>query len=162
MNAAYAKLGKDSIARTAKFSSYKAKKSKKLDSALESNALWQQQIGDLYAKMQELRSYVTPYANKFVSGKCFCAKAKALLQQLQASLQLVDFDVEVAGTDQSMPSSHSQVLLRKSAKVVVPDPETYKLARAVQALEEKRAKLMQDEADDISGFSQQQRVTLER
>jgi hypothetical protein len=158
MDAAYAKFGKETVARTAKFTKLKAANSKKLDSSLEGNAKTQTEIKKVYESLEELRTFVTPYVEKFITGGCKCSKAKALLMRLQAEIRVVGIGAEIAADT----PVRSQALLRKSAKVVAPDQEKYKLVRAVQQLEEKRAKLMQDRAADITDFSQKQRLTLDR
>lgn len=160
MNAAYKKFGKDAVARTTKFTNMKAKASKDLDSALEGTKTTHAEITKLYATMDKLRAFVNPYVDKLISGKgwpkgCKCQKAKALLQHLQASLHLASLDLSDAAG-----ARPKEALLRRSAKAF--PQEKYKLVRAVQQVEEKRAKLMQEKTAGISGFGQQQRIRLDR
>lgn len=162
MNAAYKKFGEDTVARTTKLTNTKAEASKKLDGSLDSTLKVHTEIAGLYASMNKMRSYLNPYVDKLISGKgwphgCkFTAKAKALLQQLQATLSSANIDV----SDVAMKR---QALLRRSAKTSKPaSQEKYKLVRTVSQLEENRAKLMQEKTAAISGFSSKQRITLDR
>jgi len=164
MNAAYKKFGKDAVARTAKFTTAKAKASKDFDDSLGSTLQAHNLIGKLHTSMNKMRSYLNPFVDKMISGKgwpkgCKCEKAKALLQRLEASLHLASFqDVEEVAAPK-----HREALLRKSAKVAKPaSQEKYKLVRVVMELEERRAKLMQDKSENISGFGQQQSLALDR
>jgi len=169
LNAAYKKFGEDAIARTSKFADAKAKASKDLSGSLDGTEKAQEEISTLNANMNKLRTFLNPYVDKFISGKgwphgCKCAKAKALLQRLQASLSMAKIDLSGASAEETAaPARRGEALLRRSAKTLKPaDQEKYKLVRAVQQLEEKRAKMMQEKSEEITGFGQQQRITLER
>lgn len=160
MDAAYKKLGQDAIARTAKFTSAKAKTSKEFNGLLDGTEKANKEIAQLHASMDKLRSYLDPYVDKFVSGKgwphgCKCPKAKAVLVRLQATLGLTSVDLDAPRARQS--------LLRRAARASKPaDMEKYKLVRSVQQLEEKRAMLMKTKTEEISSFGNQQRYTLDR
>jgi len=163
MGVAYKKFGEDTVARTTKLTNTKAKASKKLDGSLDSTLKVHTEIAGLSASMTKMRSFLNPYVDKLISGKgwphgCkFTAKAKALLQQLQATLNLANIDVS------DVSATKKQALLRRSAKSSKPaSQEKYKLVRLVSQLEEKRAKMMQEKTAAISGFSSKQRITLDR
>jgi len=166
MNAAYKKLGEDTIARTTKFADAKAKASKEFSSSLDSTEKTHTEIAKLHVSMNKLRTTIAPYVDKFISGKgwpkgCKCPGAKALLQRLQGTLHLASLDIDTEDTE--VPVRHAESLLRRSAKQSKPaDQDKYKLVRVVQQLEEKRAKLMQDKTKAITGFGEQQRLTLDR
>jgi len=170
MNADYKKFGEDSIARTAKFDKLKAKAKKDFSSSLEDTDETHKEIAKLYASMNELRKYLNPYVDKLISGDgwpkgCKCAKAKALLQHLEGTLRLASVDLSAADTEDSgLPTQKEESLLRRSSKIsnsAYPQ-EKYKLVREVQQLAEKRAKLMEEKTLAITGFSEQQRITLDR
>lgn len=166
MNAAYKKLGEDTIARTTKFADAKAKASKEFSSSLASTEETHIEIAKIHASMDKMRTTIAPYVDKFISGKgwpkgCKCPGAKALLQRLQATLHLASLDIDTEDTE--VPVRRAESLLRRSAKTSKPaDQDKYKLVRVVQQLEEKRAKLMQDKTNAITGFGEQQRLTLDR
>lgn len=163
MDAAYKKFGKDAIARSTKFADTKAKANKQLGQSLDNTDKNHKEISKLYASMDEMRKYLNPYVDKLVSGKgwpqgCKCPGAKALLQSLQATLRLAK--VDLSADDGASPS---QALLRRSAQTIKPaDQAKYKLVREVQQLAEKRAKLMTEKTDAITGFGEEQRRALDR
>lgn len=168
MDAAYKKFGKDTVARTTKFAAAKADASKVFTGSLESTESTHAEIAKLHASMQKMREAVAPSVDKMISGKgwpkgCKCAKAKSLLQRLQAALNFASLEIDDTAEDASVPGRKGEALLRRSAKMSKPaDQKKYKLVRAVQQLEEKRAKLMQDKTKAITGFGEQQRITLDR
>jgi len=164
-NSAYKKFGKETAARSNKFAKTKAKASKDLDGSLDSTLQANNDIAKLHSSMHELRKAVNPVVDKFISGKgwphgcSFTAKAKALLQQLEASLQMVD----LSDAAEAAPVRRGEALLRRSAKTSKPaDQDKYKLVRAVQQLEEKRSKLTEEKGQDMANYGQQQRITLDR
>jgi len=170
MNTAYKKFGEDTIARTTKFTDAKAKASKEFSSSLDSTEKTHAEIAKLHASVAKMRTTIAPYVDKFISGKGWpkgcstknvCPGAKALLQRLQATLHLASLDIDTDDTE--VPVRRAETLLTRSAKTSKPaDQDKYKLVRVVQQLEEKRAKLMQDKTKAITGFSDQQRATLDR
>lgn len=163
MNDAYTKAGKDAVDRTAKFTTLKAKANKDLVGALDDTEKKHAEIAKLHDSMDEMRKYLNPYVDKIISGKgwpkgCKCPGAKALLQRLQAKLQLAN-----VALDDSEPVRRGEALLRKSSKTGKPaDQEKYKLVREVQQLAEKKAKLTQEKTAAITGFSEEQRRALDR
>lgn len=165
MDSTYKKFGKDAIARTTKFADTKAKASKEFATALNSTSKVHQETADIQASMAKMRSAITPFVDKFISGKgwpkgCKCPKAKALLQRLQATLHLASLDID---TEETSVPERREALLRRSSKMSKPaEQEKYLLVREVQQLEAKRAKLMEAKAQAITGYSQQQRITLDR
>lgn len=156
----YKKFGEDAVTRSAKLSVTKAAASKALDGSLKTTEETHKKIEDLHSDMDELRKYLNPYVDKLIAGgpwpqSCKCQqKVKALLQKLQVELHLANFAV--------LSDAPKAALLRRSSKLATPDQEKYKLVRVVQQLEEKRDKLMKEKTDEITGYSQKQRVTLDR
>lgn len=161
MNEEYKKFSEDSISRTGEFGEAKAKHAKALDDSLQGAADANEEIGKVHASMDEMRSYLVPYAEKIVDGSCTCEKAKTLLQNMQATLHLSSVDL---GANFEAPSRRESALLRRSSRTSQPNLSTehYKLVREVQQLEDKRAHLMQGKTESLTDFSTQQRITLDR
>jgi hypothetical protein len=154
MHASYDKFGKDSIARASKLASDKAVNAKKVEESLESTQGAAGEVQKIHADLDELQTYLDPYVHKFIAEECTCAKAKALLQQLQASLRL---------SIGKAPGHYFEALAETSGRVGnSADDEKYKLVRAVQQLEEKSSGLRKDIQDAISSFSQKQRTMLDK
>lgn len=168
MDEAYKKFGEDAIARTTKFADTKAKASKDFSSSLDSTLEAHNEIAQIHTSMDKMRTTIAPLVDKFISGKgwpkgCKCEKAKALLERLQATLRLASVDVDSATEETPVSGRRGGALLGRSSKMSKPaDQEKYKLVREVQQLEEKRAKLMQEKTQAVTGFSEQQRIALDR
>jgi len=161
INAAYKKLSEDSIKRTAKFSTAKAEAAKTLDDSIDGVAAANGEISDLHAALGQMHGMLDPFVDRLISGEgwpkgCKCDKAKAVLQQLKVAL----LNAGARRLDAATLLSSKRAV---SAGALTPEEMAkYKLVRAVMQLEEKRAKLMTEKTEDMTSYSTQQRIMLDR